>query len=378
MGFNVLSALRWWSRECPKRTSLSVDDQPISFGELYDWSARVGAHLQRLGVQPGDRVSVVAVNSLEYAVLAFGLVHIGAIGAPLSFRSTASELRSAYDDLEPTLVFADDERAAAAREALGEQASRLRPLREIAALRTGPRPTSAYEPDPDAPVFIIGTSGSTARPKGVIYTHRSIMTYASEFALMEPRCARGSSVLSLGPFSSSSGYLLLMQFIALGATLFIETQFRPERALKLLVEHRITTFQGAPIFFERIAAQPEFATADLSNLYWTQVGGARVSPALLKTWRDKGVVLRQLYGSTEAGGGWGARDDAAITEPDKCGRGGMFTEYAIRSENGGFAPPGVAGEILVRSACLMAGYWNIRRPRAKRSAMVGCTRAIWA
>ncbi|MET0986342.1 MAG: AMP-binding protein, partial [Steroidobacteraceae bacterium] len=104
-----------------------------------------------------------------------------------------------------------------------------------------------------------------------------------------------------------------------------------------------------------------------SDLYWTQVGGARVSPALLKTWREKGVLLRQLYGSTEAGGGWGARNDAALTAPEKCGRGGMFTEYAIRGDQGGFAPPGVPGEILVRSPCLMGGYWN--NPTATREAI---------
>lgn len=368
MSFTVLSALRWWSRECPEQLALSVDDEPVTFGELYRWSERVGSHLSDLGVRAGDRVSIVGVNSLDYAVLAFGLVQIGAIGAPLSFRSTAKELRDAWSDLQPALVFADAEREATVLDALGtEQRQRFHLLNELAQLRQGADKPLSFEPEPDAPVFIIGTSGSTARPKGVIYTHRSIMTYASEFAIMEPRCARGSRVLSLGPFSSSSGYLLLMQFTALGATLFIETQFRPERALQLLVEKRITTLQAAPIFFERIAALPAFATADLPDLYWTQVGGARVTPALLKTWRDKGVVLRQLYGSTEAGGGWGARNDVALTAPDKCGRGGMFTQYAIRDASGGFAPPGVPGEILVRSPCMMGGYWN--NPEATREAI---------
>jgi len=370
MAFTIASALRWWSLEQPDQLALSVDDEPCTFGELYAWSARVGRYLQGLGVQPGDRVGVVAPNSMDYALLAFGLMRIGAIGAPLNFRSTATEIHDAFADLTPVLAFGDAERAGTLREALGpEAAARLRSLEEIRALRHGEAAPLDVAIDADAPVFIIGTSGSTARPKGVIYTQRMIMTYASEFAIMEPRCARGSRILSLGPFSSSSGYLLLMQFSALGVTLYIESQFRPERALRLLADKKITTMQGAPIFFERIAAAEGFREADLSSLYWAQVGGAPVKPALLTTWLDKGVTLRQLYGSTEAGGGWGARDDTALSAPEKCGRGGVFTEYAIRDEGSGFAPPGVAGEILVRSPCMTVGYWN--NPEASRTALAG-------
>ncbi|MBL8268628.1 class I adenylate-forming enzyme family protein, partial [Steroidobacter sp.] len=368
MAFTIHGALKWWARECPNQIALSVEDQPLTFLELWSWAGRTADYLAKLGVKPGDRVAAVAMNSLEYAVLAFGLMRAGALATPLSFRSTAHEIADAFSDTTPVLAFADRDRQAVLAEALGaEGASKLKLLDDIGRLRDGPEVDFAFEPDADTPVFIIGTSGSTARPKGVIYSHRSILTYASEFVIMEPRCGRGSRVLSVGPFSSSSGYLLLMQFISVGATLYIERHFEAARALRLLVEHQITTFQSAPIFFERIAALPGFADADLSHLYWTQVGGARVSQSLLKAWRDKGVVLRQLYGSTEAGGGWGARDDAAVSAPEKCGRGGIFTEYAILSENGGFAPPGTPGEILVRSPCLMVGYWN--NPQATQEAV---------
>lgn len=368
MIFTIARALYWWSRETPAQTALSFEDQPLSFAELYSWSGRVGDFLSKNGVRPGDRVAVVATNSMHYAVLAFALVRIGAIGAPLSFRSTASELKDWFTDLSPTLVFTDADRRRAAEQALGtDVGSRLRSLDVIARLRTGPEVHIDHAPSEDSPAFIIGTSGSTARSKGVIYTHRMVVSYASEFVLMEPKCGRGSSVLVVGPFSSGSGYLVMMQCIVQGATVYIESQFQADRGLKLLTQQRITSFMAAPIFFERMAALKEFADADLSSLYWTQVGGARVSPELLKAWRDKGVILRHAYGSTEAGGAWGARNDVAVSEPRKCGRGGMFSEYAILLDDGSLTRKGGPGEILIRSACITTGLWN--NPQATAEAI---------
>lgn len=359
MTFTIRNALKWWAQDQGEGIALSVDGDPCTFRELEDWSARIAVRLGELGVRPGDRVAMIGMNSLNYAALAFGVMRIGAIGAPVSFRSTAHEATIAFSDTTPSILFSDAARKPVADEA-GAKAGGLpvHTMEEIGALRRGSPVAFTFSPHPDDPVFIIGTSGSTGRPKGVVYSHRTVVSYAAEFGICEPRCGRGSRVFSPGPFSSSSGYLLLMQFIALGATLFIESHFDPVRALEIISTHKITTFQGAPIFFERISALPAFQTADLGSLYWAHAAGSPVSQNLLRTWLDKGVLLRHAYGSTEAGGGWAARKDTALTEPEKCGRGGMFTEYAIRAPDGGMAPAGVEGEILVRSACMTPGYWN--------------------
>jgi len=362
VSFTITSALAWWVRECPDRVAISVEDQDLSYKELYEWSARVARYLLDQGVMAGDRVAVISMNSMEYAVLEIAIVRIGAIVAPLSFRSAVPELRESFVNLTPALIFADEDRMPLVCDALrnGERPGirALSTIRALSASGATTEPVHDHEPDPDDPVFIIGTSGSTGRPKGVVESHRSVVTYAAEFVLMEPRCGSGANVLLVGPFSSSSGTLLLMQFLVAGNSLYIERQFKPARALELLVKHRITMFLAASVFHERIAALEEFATADLSGLYFSQTGGARISTDLLSAWRAKGVVLRQAYGCTEAGGAWAARDDVAVSAPHKCGRGGMFTNYAIRTSDGKFAAPGESGEILIRSPCLSPGYWN--------------------
>jgi fatty-acyl-CoA synthase len=359
LAFTITSAFRWWVRECPDRLALDFDGEEITYAELYAWASRVADHLRACGIAPGERVSAYGTNCLEYAVLILGTMLAGAISAPVSFRSSVRELKRFLDTVQPSLLFTDEERFAAARDAVGETGTpKLRRLPEIRPLRQGSTPGPAHDPQPDEPLFIIGTSGSTGDPKGVIYSHRSTMTYAAEFAMMEPRCGNGGSLLSTGPYSSASGTLLLMQFLSTGATIYAQSRFTPERALALLQEKKITTFLASVIFFERIAALPEFERADLSTIAFAQISGARVNPALLTRYRERGVVLRQAYGSTEAGGAWAARDDTAVPEPEKSGPGAMFTEFAIRGEHGGFAPAGVPGEILVRSAGLSPGYWN--------------------
>ncbi|WP_404476799.1 class I adenylate-forming enzyme family protein [Novosphingobium sp. BL-52-GroH] len=360
MAFTVERALKWWARDKPDTLALHYDGETVTFGELNAWALRIAAYLDAQGVRPGDRVAMVAANSLDYAALIVGTVLSGAIANPLSFRASARDLAKSFGITDPLVVFADEDRASTVADALGLAGDRLLvSMATVRALRDAPEPAApAFEARPEDPVFIIGTSGSTGFPKGVIYSHGGTMTYAAEFVLMQPATGHGGGALVTGPYSSASGTLCMLQFLAVGATVYSESRFSPESALRLLREHRITTFLASTIFFERIAALPEFENADLSSIAFAQISGARVNPALLQRYREKGVVLRQAYGSTEAGGAWAARDDTAVSEPEKCGPGAMFSRFKVVREDGAPADPGESGEILIASDCLATGYWN--------------------
>ena len=306
MAFTIERAIKWWFRDKPDYPAIWYDGETLTFGELRDWSARLAAALKADGVQTGDRVAVVAQNSLEYAVLLVATMLTCAIANPITYRSSARELTRSLSITEPKLVFSDADRAATVGEALGEAGGmRHRALDLVASLRTGPAvPLPQFEAAADDPIFIIGTSGSTGFPKGVVYSHGATMIYAAEFTLMQPACGHGGGALVTGPYSSSSGTLLLFQFLAAGATVYSTSHFTPETALEMLRTYPISTFLAATIFFERIAALPEFENADLSTVAFAQIGGARVGADLLARYRDKGVILRQAYGCTEAGGAW--------------------------------------------------------------------------
>lgn len=357
MSLTITSALRWWATEQPDAVALSVDDRPVTFAELDVWSNRIAGQLAAWGLQPGDRIGVLSANSLEYCALIMGALKAGGIVVPLNFRLTMTEIGTIIGDTWPKLLFFDAERASTARGAADRVGIEAVPLESVQGWASASAEPLRFTPRGDTPAGIIFTSGSTSHPKGVIYLHEKVAIYACEFGLTEPSCARGARTLNCAPFSASSGFLLLLELTVLGCTQFIESKFDPERAMDILEREKINAFQAAPIFFERICRTEAFAQADLSNLRFTQISGARIDPALLKTWRDKGVVLRPGYGLTEAGGGWAARGTAE-TDPSKCGRGGIFTEFSIRDEKGALRPPGEAGEIHVSGPTVMVGYWN--------------------
>lgn len=364
MSQTLSSAIHWWSKLTPDTPAVVMDGEALTYAAWSAWGDRVAVRLVALGVQPGDRVAVTAANSLDYIALILGIIRAGAIVLPINLRLTLHEIGEILEDGAPALLFADEERMAR----LGGVATPIHGMGEVTALKTGAVQKPGVDLHPDMPVVIISTSGSTARPKGVIFTHRSMTSYAAEFAIEEPACCKGAKVLILSPFATSAGFVQLMHYTTLGNTLYVEAAFDPERALHLIEHEGVNCFGGVPVFFERICALPRWADADISSLRLVTVGGARVTKALLDTWMAKGAVIRQIYGQTEIGGN-GTIMPAALAPlyPEKCGRGGTFTELRVVDDNGVDLPPDTPGEILMRGPGMMAGYWN--NPEATAAAI---------
>jgi fatty-acyl-CoA synthase len=358
------SAVAWWARMQGDTTALDVAGERVSYAQYHAWSNRLAVWLHGLGVRPGDRVAVCAANSLPYCMLAMGVMRAGAIVAPMNSRFTRPELAEIVEDLAPHLIVAD----APHLDLVGGLGPEVVDMAQVRAHRDGAPADLGLDLDPAAPVVIISTSGSTARPKGVMFTHESMVSYASEFHLQEPAISKGARVLAIAPLSTSAGFVQLIHYTTLGCTLYMEPAFEPAAGLALLVRERINAFGGVPLLFERIAAQPAFAEADLSSLKLVTVGGARVSRALLDTWIGKGVVIRQIYGQTECGGNATIMPEALAREaPEKCGWGGPFTQLATIRPDGSRCDPGEPGEILIRGPGRMIGYWN--NPKATAEAI---------
>lgn len=355
MAQTLPGALDWWARMRPDAAAVVLAGDTLSYAVCRAWSDRVAAMLEADGLEPGDRVAIVSHNSLAYCALIMGVIRAGGIVSPVNFRYTPREIREMCETTEPRFTFTAPEFADNATAA----GLAPRAMAEIEALREGAVARPKHDPLPDAPVVIIATSGSTARPKGVVLTNRSMTAYAASWAVEEPQASFDARVISLASLNTSAGFVQLMHYTTLGCTIFMEPQFDPERVLALLQSERITSFGAVPTFFEAIARCSGFADADLSSLRLATSGGARVSRQLLETYKAKGITIRQIYGQTEIGGNVTMMPEhLALEQPEKCGWGNVFMDVRVLRPDGSACDPGEPGEIVMRSPGMMQGYWR--------------------
>jgi fatty-acyl-CoA synthase len=369
----VNDALRWWASVAGDHPAVNMREDVVNYRDLESWTTRTAELLRARGVTPGDRVGVIAGNSLAYCTAVLAGLQLGAIVAPFNNRLVRSELAELVADSSPTAILCDE----AHREMVGAVAdaapgfatlvfeTEVEPLREGGTVRSQP-----VDAGPDDPAIIVYTSGTTSAPKGAVFTHGTIGGMIHEWSLMEPTYGRGGVRLAMVlPLGSAAGLLWgIVKTTMHGGTMFLEPKFDPAQALKILSDHQVEVLNGPPIIFEQISAQPGFADADLTHLEVAAVGGARVPVELLQTWLEKGVVLRQIYGLTEGGGKVTINGRAqALEHPEQCGSSSIFSRIRVVDESGADCPPGETGEIIVRGPGVIAEYW--RNEDATKSAL---------
>ncbi|MEO3787250.1 AMP-binding protein [Actinocorallia sp. B10E7] len=372
MSGTVNDALIFWARVDPDQVAIDFDGDAVTYRELSNWADGAASELREKGVGAGDRVALLGNNSLEWCAVALGAWRIGAVVAPFNHRLLARELTALVEDCEPAVVYGD-----AAFKPRLEEVHEARPtfrigvLEEVAPLRgRADAPVEAPLADRDDATAIIFTSGTTGRPKGVVFTHGTIAGIAHEWSLVEPVPPNDLKQLLVLPLFTAAGVIWALARVLLnGGTLFLQPSLDPARAVEVIAENRVTTIMGPPIIFQAIASAPGFAAADLSSVVTAHVGGARVPVDLLRVWQSKDVLLRQIYGQTEIGGSATVMPRADAAEnPEKCGRGGIFTKLRVVDPDGADCPPGVPGEILLRGPGMMPGYW--RNEEATKTAIV--------
>ncbi|GAA4546700.1 class I adenylate-forming enzyme family protein [Pseudonocardia xishanensis] len=356
----VMDGPRYWAQAAPDRPAIVFDGTDVvDYRTLDRWTDAAAHRLADWGVGVGDRVAIIGDNALEWVVAGFGALKLGAVVVPLNNRFTSDELRYLLQDSEPRVILTDEAHRPRIAAAIVDEA--LHGLAEFTAPRDAdPPPVPRPAAGPDDVTQIVYTSGTSSKPKGVIFTHRSTFNLIAEIAMAEPAIRPGARMIYVLSMAGAPG--LLWHFVhplTRGVTMYYEKGFHPETTLRRLVEERIQVMTGVPMLYEQMAALPAFAEADLSAVEPMSVAGARTSVSTLRSWVDKGVLLRQAYGMTELGGLSTLNPaEEAQRRPESIGRGTVFTRHRAVRADGTDCDPEEPGEIIVSGPGVTPGYWR--------------------
>ncbi|PTQ09997.1 acid--CoA ligase [Sphingomonas oleivorans] len=349
----------------PERIAFEMqrDGRETSYGALDRAAGRAAAMLAREGVRAGDRVAMLAHNRIEFFELLFACARLGAIMVPLNWRLATPELAAVIADCEPMLLFHEAGLVQAARAAVPDGV-RLRSLDgdylQGSGEGLGPRLSGA-----DECWYLLYTSGTTGRPKGVIQTYG--MAQANH---VNVRTAIGLGedevTLAILPLFHTAGINLYALPTLFAGGRVILGDFEAGATLRTLAGGRVTSMFGVPTIYQALSDQPGFAAADLSRVRFFGSGGGALPEALQRRWLERGLILCNGMGMTETGPTAFVMDRA--NAPHRIGSVGK-TQLLLQARlvsGGRDVGPGEVGEIWFAGASVTPGYW--RQPEATAAA----------
>ncbi|MEA3588334.1 AMP-binding protein [Pseudidiomarina sp. 1APP75-27a] len=351
------------ARKFPACLAVTDDQRELNWQELARQVERTAAWLrQEQGVQAGDRVALVLPNSIAFIVGFFAIQRLDAIAVPINVRLTSPELEYILGDAEAKLVLTCSMTDSALKPLIeqGLAGLWLDDFSVMAGVSVGELDVPLAESD--RPALLLYTSGTTGRPKGVLFQHTAIHAVATMIAL-EMAMTPHSKLLHLMPFTHSAPLnLFLMAGTLVGAAHVVAPTFTPDLLLSLVPKHQVTHFFGAPVAYLLTAQQPTVETADLSSVSHWIYGGAAMSTEQTQL-VQKAFGSDQfycVYGLTEAGpSGTLLLPHEHATKAGSVGQRAAFnTEVRLRTETGQEPATGEPGEVEISGEGMMQCYWN--------------------
>ncbi|RBQ14637.1 long-chain fatty acid--CoA ligase [Spongiactinospora rosea] len=388
-------ALLTASRRHGERVFLRYEDERVTFEDHFRRAAALAGRLAgEYGVAKGDRVAIAMRNYPEWVVAFSAVLAAGAVAVPLNAWWTRRELAFGLADSGAAVLIADGERARLMADA-GVRIIVTRPggsvppgaavLADLIGEPTGEVTLPEVDLTPDDPATIFYTSGTTGRPKGALGTHRNVgqapltvgysLSRGAAMRRGDPGRASGRrrvTLLAVPLFHVTGCFGSMLSAMFGGATIVLMYKWDAGQALRLIERERVTGVTGTPTNAWQLMAHPGFGDHDVASLGTLFYGGAPAPPSLLARIRDRlpGRAPSNVYGMTETSAliidnSGGAYPD----RPDSVGRPVPVVDVRVTGPGGAKARPGEVGELCVRGAPVVGGYWN--RPEATAESFAG-------
>ena len=354
-------------------------DERLTFADLGRLSDDVARGLVKRGIVKGDRVGIAMRNCPSWIVSYMGALKAGAIATLLNGWWQTEELRHALDLTAPRLILADAPRAARIAQIEGPWEMVSLPIEQpaavaLAALLGADAATPLPDLTPDDDATILFTSGSTGEAKGALSTHRAVTTaiyvYATHLmTLLGILTTRGTpptnalkTLVNVPLFHVTGEVPVLLTSFVIGRGMVLMPKWDAGEALRLISHEKVTYFVGVPTMSLELMNHPDRDKHDLSSLTDIAAGGAARPTAHVTRLRESftGAQPALGYGLTEtnavgSGNFWSNYTD----KPASTGRAtAPYVEMAILGDGDQRLPSGQRGEIGIRTAANITGYWK--------------------
>ncbi|OBY88482.1 fatty-acid--CoA ligase [Pseudomonas sp. AU11447] len=372
----------------PDRLVTIFRDRRRNYREFGERVARLAGALQALGMQPGDRVGMLGLNSDWYFEYVLGTWWGGGVINGVNTRWSVPEIVYSLDDCDTRILLVDDNFLAMAEDI--RRSAKVAPV--LIHVGDGPAPDGmlSYEqllrearPVEDCQrggtdlASIMYTGGTTGHPKGVMHSHQNIWSMLMARLAGHP-IEEGAVVLHVAPmFHAAALAAVLLQYMMDLPHVFMPG-FEPVELMQTIQREQVRETLLVPVMLQVILTHPEFHRYDLSSLKSMVYGAAPISPALMNLALEHlpGLEFTQGYGMTETTSGVvfnGPENHSAAGVASgrirAAGQPGISVLARIVDEQGEEVPRGSVGEILLRGPQIMLGYWN--RPEETAQALRG-------
>jgi fatty-acyl-CoA synthase len=369
---NVGDWIRKWSFLQPYKKALIFEGCPFTYQEVNLRTNQLSHFLLELGVQKGDRISVLLYNCHQYLEIFFALSKIGAILVPLNWRLAGPELEFIIKDSSSRMIIFEPKFEgviASIRPHLnlsnGDYIAVGPPCPEWAKdYEKGLLESPVQEPDlrfsvgDEDPHILMYTSGTTGIPKGAILSHRKTFFNALNADIFYNLTSKDIMIISRPLFHSGGLLVDAVPVLYKGGTLILRRRFQHHEIFETIQKYRVTIVEMAGTLFQFLLQQFDPNQYDLGSVRCYFTGGERIPSAMLKEYHEKGIIISQVFGLTETSTiAWLPYEDA-IRKMGSVGLPIFHGEVRIVDKMGRDVARGDIGEIIVKGPIIMSGYWN--------------------
>lgn len=370
-------------------TAIVFEGARYTFGELNERVNRFGNALAALGYRKGDKMAIMADNCSKYVEAYFAAAKLGICVTPINVRLGNDEINYIVSHCEANIFVVGDtyeERTCSLQpnnQRISTWISLDNPVPGFLEYETMLGNASHAEPDPlhsavdeNDLAIIMYTGGTTGLPKGVMLTHRNVMLSAAAAALALGFTRQDSTCYVLPIFHVS--WWPIVTLLLIGGKVCINRRPDPDAIFKLIETERCTHLNMVPTMYAMMLDWPSLDNYDLSSLKCLSYAGSPCPVEVLKRCIKKfGNKFYQAYGATETGGGAISTLDVLDHHVEgelvkylySAGKPAICSEVKVVDEQDYPLKPREIGEICVRGAHIMAGYW--KNPELTAKALRG-------